>query len=365
MGNYTKKKISFCITCMNRSHHLKETLKRNIEDNYLPDDVEFILLDYNSSDYLEEWAHKEMLDYINLGILVYYRTDTPIYYHRSHSRNMAFRLSEGDILCNLDADNFLGEGFALKMIYEFSQNSNIFYTSDLSSNDIFGRVLMLSEDFYVVHGYNELLEGYGFEDVELYMRLSNRGLKRMIFTNPLYYNCIKHSKLDRISNERFIKKLHSLYISYIDPYTSDILFLYDDHKFEHGSFVDVKTRKNNKENKDDLIIDNFSIEDSGTMLREKLLFGKWEDYEDRIQFKISDKAFSFIQNCESFEIGGKIYYIVTDLEFSIDLLLLLSTMKNIYVSNEIIKNNMMVNNSGFGRGVVYKNFDYKNKIILD
>jgi len=50
-------------------------------------------------------------------------------------------------------------------------------------------------------------------------------------------------------------------------------------------------------------------------------------------------------------------------EGSIDLLLLLSTLKNIYQSNEVIKNNRIVNNDGFCRDVVYKNFDYKNNRI--
>ena len=240
MGNSKKKKISFCITCMNRCFHLKETLKRNITENYLPQDIEFVLLDYKSSDQLEKWIEEEMSDYIDSGILVYFRTTSPIYYHRSHSRNIALRLSEGNIICNLDADNFLGEGFAAEMISEFSRNSEIFYTSNLSSNDIFGRVIMLREDFNAVRGYNEQLEGYGFEDVDLYTRLSKRGLEQKVFSNPQYYKVIKHSKMDRISNERFVKKLNSIYISYIDPYTSDILFLYEDLMSGLKNFIKKK-----------------------------------------------------------------------------------------------------------------------------
>jgi predicted glycosyltransferase involved in capsule biosynthesis len=365
MGNPTKKKISFCITCMNRLYHLKDTLKKNIEDNYLPKEVEFVLLDYNSSDHLEKWVKDEMSDHINSGILVYYRTTTPIYYHRSHSRNIAFRLSEGNILCNLDADNYLGEGFAVEMISEFSQNPEIFYTSDLSSNDIFGRVLMLRENFYAVRGYNEFLEGYGFEDVDLYTRLSKKGLKQMVFFNPQYYNVIKHSKMDRISNERFVKNLNTIYISYINPYTSEILFLYEDHKFEHGCFMDIRIQKFYKESSSYSLLDNFSIENRDTLLKKQLVSGRWEENRDKIQFTIDNKIFSFTKNSPSFEADNQTYYRVTDPEFTIDLLLLLSTLKNIYESNEILKKNVNVNIEGFGRGIVYKNFDYKNKIILD
>ena len=44
------KQISFCITCMNRLKHLQETLEKNILDNFLVDEVEFVVLDYNSQD---------------------------------------------------------------------------------------------------------------------------------------------------------------------------------------------------------------------------------------------------------------------------------------------------------------------------
>ena len=81
-----QKKLAFCITCMNRLSHIQETLVKNMEDNFSPNEVEFILLDYNSTDGLEEWV-KTLQNYIDIGILHYYRTDIPTHYHRSHSRN--------------------------------------------------------------------------------------------------------------------------------------------------------------------------------------------------------------------------------------------------------------------------------------
>lgn len=59
---------------MNRLSHLQETLPKNIHDNYLLGDVEFVLLDYNSSDGLESWVKNDMKKYIDLGILSYYKT---------------------------------------------------------------------------------------------------------------------------------------------------------------------------------------------------------------------------------------------------------------------------------------------------
>ena len=63
------KQISFCITCMNRLKHLQETLEKNILDNFLVDEVEFVVLDYNSQDGLEEWIAQSMMKYIEMGII--------------------------------------------------------------------------------------------------------------------------------------------------------------------------------------------------------------------------------------------------------------------------------------------------------
>ena len=54
---------------MNRLSHLQETLPKNIHDNYLLGDVEFVLLDYNSSDGLESWVKNDMK---NILIWEYY-----------------------------------------------------------------------------------------------------------------------------------------------------------------------------------------------------------------------------------------------------------------------------------------------------
>ena len=103
--------------------------------------------DYNSQDGLEEWIAQSMMKYIEMGILVYYRTTEPAYYRRSHSRNMVFRLAEGEVVCNLDADNYLGRGFAEFMLKEFNNKERLFYTSNLCYRDVFGRVCLERKEF--------------------------------------------------------------------------------------------------------------------------------------------------------------------------------------------------------------------------
>ncbi len=49
-------KISFCITCKNRLHQIRQTLPKNLEDNRrLQELVEFVLVDFGSTDGLRKW----------------------------------------------------------------------------------------------------------------------------------------------------------------------------------------------------------------------------------------------------------------------------------------------------------------------
>ena len=65
-------KLSFLTSSMNRLHHIKQTYIKNIE-NSLPIqgcDVEFILLDYNSSDGLSGWVKSELTN-LRCGIQIH------------------------------------------------------------------------------------------------------------------------------------------------------------------------------------------------------------------------------------------------------------------------------------------------------
>jgi GT2 family glycosyltransferase len=358
----TQKKISFCITCMNRLHHLKKTLEKNILENYLLNDVEFIVLDYNSSDGLDEWVKVEMEKYITLGILVYYKTNDPKSYNRSHSRNMAFRLSRGELICNLDADNYLGNDFAKKMLKGLFHNFQSFYTSDCRINDVFGRIVVRRKNFLNVRGYNEDLSGYGFEDVDLFNRLIKNGLKHLMFSDPEFYNVISHSKFERISNESMLENLIYVYIYYNTPYTSEVLFFNKDNSCMQAEFIDNKHLHVLKE-ENDCLIKRFTDERNYVMLTKPVNYGEWFQRESMVWFNVDGAQSSFSENCDKFYIKNKCFYKINDNDLIVDILLTLSTAVNILESKKILCN-LNVNMNGIGKGIVYKNFDYLKPIKL-
>lgn len=354
-------KISFCITCMNRLKHIQETLSKNIEDNYRLGEVEFVLLDYNSLDGLENWVKSYMKKYIDLGLLSYYKTFLPHHYLRSHSRNVAFRLAKGNIVCNLDADNFLGKGFADEMIKEFEKKMNIFYTSDLQSTDVYGRVCLLKKDFMAIRGYDESLTGYGHEDVDLFSRLEKYGLEHLYYKNQNFNNAIKHSKFERVNNEPIFNKLLLIYISYINPYTSEILLIYNDYTFETGILVDTNLYKLTKATSKSIIRENNKI-----ILKNNVKKGSWKRKSENIMSLLLNKEEIVInENNKSFIAkNAQHFYQVIDEELKISIIILISMALNEKKSISSIDAGKKVNMNGFGECTVYENFDSTNSIIL-
>ena len=237
-------KISFCTVCMNRLHHLKETLPANLKGNASYPNAEFILLDYNSSDGLEQWVKTDLKEYIDSGRLVYYRTTEPKYFQRSHSRNMAFKLATGDIVCNVDADNFTGKGFAHYINRQFMANRNIFIIPDIRSRfyyirDVFGRICCLKQDFEAAGGFDEQLEGYGHEDVDFIYRLIKLNREEVVILDHEYLKAISHTDVERVQYEFLLANLTSLYILHLTPHSSRLLFLFSDGTCSVGTLIDT------------------------------------------------------------------------------------------------------------------------------
>ena len=213
------KKISFCTTCKGRTHHLKETLPKNIRDSLASGkqgvEVEFIVLDYDSDDGLEEWITRDpdMRRYMDDGILLYAKHDNAPYFKHAHAKNMAHILATGDIVCNVDADNFTGQGFAVWLAEQFSKRGDIIvqpslrhildYQSSQKKVPGFGGRLALTKDrFLNLGGYREdksLTGGFG-EDLDLAFRAEKCGNRLVPIKERGYLNFIQHSDEDRLCN---------------------------------------------------------------------------------------------------------------------------------------------------------------------
>ena len=175
------RKISIITTCMNRTYDLKKTYIRNILDNIDYPNVEFVLLNYNSSDDLDEWVKKYLSGWIEDGVVNYYKTTEPKYYQMGHSRNIAYKVAQGEIVNNVDADNYTGRGFvdAINLLAELSPKKAIFAKGKKMMH---GRVGLYKKEFLELGGYDEDFIGYGYDDHDLVIRAMMFGYKFMWWT---------------------------------------------------------------------------------------------------------------------------------------------------------------------------------------
>lgn len=193
-------RVSFVTTCMGRLYHLKETIVKNIENNRSYPNFEYVLLDYNSPDGLEDWAKTHLRRYIDAGILNYYKTTEPRFFHMSHAKNVAHLLATGDIVANVDGDNLVGVGYADHLNDMFTENKRSYCRCGRTGdNGTGGRVALMRNDFLQFGGYEEKMIGWGYEDADLVMRARRHRLFPA-FTNSFWCKAIQH---DDASRERY------------------------------------------------------------------------------------------------------------------------------------------------------------------
>ena len=214
-GHYS---ISYCITCMGRLHQLEQTLPRNIEDNRDYPSCQFVILDYNSPDGLEEWIHNAMGRHLESGIIKYVKFCGPAVFHHSHAKNLAHRAADGDILCNLDADNFTCKGFSHWINAKMQEDGMTIgrrTSNRIDKRGTEGRVFLHRYWFDRLGGYDEAFFGWSLEDTDLVARGRAAGL-RICEIPEAYLDCLAHSHSERrqftpMSIRRSVRRNHRLF----------------------------------------------------------------------------------------------------------------------------------------------------------
>ena len=194
-------KISFCTTCMGRLHHLKQTLPKNLEDNADYPHLEFCILDYSSPDGLEEWIHEAMGEHLESGRVVYQKSEGHRRFHFSKAKNLSHRMATGDVVCNLDADNFTGPGFAhyINCVMRAVPNAIGVRGSGSYGRGSEGRIFLARHFYEELGGYDEAFEGWSLEDTDLIRRAVIQGLRQIRIPRK-FRPVVNHSMEERAAN---------------------------------------------------------------------------------------------------------------------------------------------------------------------
>lgn len=191
--------VAFCVTCKGRTQHLALTLPQNLKDNPLS---KVILVDYGDRDGLRQYLQENHKGDMESGQLAVYNLMTEGPFKMAHAKNLAHRLAilEGaDILVNMDADNYAGEGFA-DYVYNFmSDRPDAFMWSRMIKNGdgrlprgISGRIAVTSSQFLNVGGYDERFDTWSPDDKDFHGRLRRLGYSGAEI-DPRFLSAIPHN----------------------------------------------------------------------------------------------------------------------------------------------------------------------------
>jgi hypothetical protein len=162
-------KVSFCVTNRNRLEHAKLTIPRNLEMLRSYPETEMVLLNYGSEEDLDGWVKEYLSDWIADGKLLYGVTRAPTYFKIAHAKNCAHGMARGDVLVNLDSDNWLSQSYIDLVLDSFNRHDNPIVKG--WGRGYGGRLAVRRNVFEFVGGYDERMVTWGYEDLDLYDRI--------------------------------------------------------------------------------------------------------------------------------------------------------------------------------------------------
>ena len=202
--------LSFCITCMNRTNYLKKTLLKNLNDNK-NSKVEFILVNFNSVDGLENYINNnnEIKKYLVTKQLKYFNCEKLKYWHSSIAKNIAHNYASGNILVNLDCDNFIGENggdFIIDYFKQLGNNIILSQSKEIFGSGTAGRISISKNNFKKLGGYNESFFPMGYQDTDLIERAKKINLNHINISknNDAIINNKKESLINCDTNIDYI-----------------------------------------------------------------------------------------------------------------------------------------------------------------
>ena len=182
---------------------IEKTLPQNLKNNLsMKERVNFILVDFGSTDGLQEWIGKNFEQELDDGYLQYYYTEELEFWHASIAKNTAHILSKSDILVNLDCDNYTGKDggkFVLEKMIQWGVHNTVIHQPNQDIwNGSYGRIAISMQNFMSLGGYDESFEPMGYQDNDLLLRARGAGLKYYRLEDKRYNKAIKNDKKESI-----------------------------------------------------------------------------------------------------------------------------------------------------------------------
>lgn len=176
--------LSFVVTCKGRLAQLQATLPTLLQQP----GSECIVVDYDCPQNTADWVKENQPAARVVAV-----HEAPVF-RLAHARNLGAASTLGQWLCFIDADVWVKPGFAATLIPLLDERC--YFRPQPLPLDASGTVVCRKADFMVLGGYDEVIEGWGGEDDDLYSRLQFLGRQSAAFPAELI-GAISHDDSQR------------------------------------------------------------------------------------------------------------------------------------------------------------------------
>jgi hypothetical protein len=185
--------VSLVTCCMDRNDNLLKAIPSWVA---LPEISQIVIVDWSSSTpVIDDVKEAGLLDPRMLIV----RVEGETRWILSHAFNVGFRLAEHERVVKADADIVLGEDFFKENeLREETFLSGDWRTAETGQEHINGFFYLFKKALTTINGFNEFITTYGWDDDDIYARLTAQGLTRTRVKNGTVFH-IPHDDDRRMS----------------------------------------------------------------------------------------------------------------------------------------------------------------------
>lgn len=160
--------ISLVTTCKGRLAFLKQSLPHMVAQPQ----AEVVVVDFDCPEGAGAWTESEFPSARVVRV-----ADAPLF-HLARARNLGAQAARAPWLCFVDSDVLLAERFVERVLPDLREGA--FYTASGAEVELIGTAICRRDDYLAIEGYDEVMEGWGAEDTDFYIRLGLLGRRREV-----------------------------------------------------------------------------------------------------------------------------------------------------------------------------------------
>jgi hypothetical protein len=183
-------RVSIITTCKGRLHHLRRSLPSFLAQP----DSEVIVVDYDCPD---DTAGVCAREFPSARVV---KVENAPRFNAARARNFGAVEARGEWIAFFDADIVMASDFVQRLgaALDVPGTFHRFFPVDVSTQPACGSCVVRRADYLAIDRYDEVMQGYGGEDQDLYFRLAFYGAEPLSLEFDMIAEIIQHHDRERV-----------------------------------------------------------------------------------------------------------------------------------------------------------------------